>query len=70
MNWCFLTDFIDSSGRNRTYNPSVNSRRVSVGVRMFSTEYRGAKRREWSLFGAQLDQILDHVFQLIPVLTT
>ena len=35
MNWCFLTDFIDSSGRNRTYNPSVKSRqicRLSVAI--------------------------------------
>jgi hypothetical protein len=33
---------------------------------MFSTEQRGAERRNWSLFGAQLDQILDQVFQPSP----
>jgi len=31
-------NLIGSSGRTRTYNPSVNSRMVSAGVRMFSTE--------------------------------
>ena len=30
---------------------------------MFSAAYRGAKRKHRSPFGAQLDQILDHVFQ-------
>jgi hypothetical protein len=29
---------------------------------MFSTAYRGAKRKHRSLFGTQLDQILDHVY--------
>jgi hypothetical protein len=32
---------IGSSGRTRTYNPSVNSRIVMLGVHMFSTEYEG-----------------------------
>jgi hypothetical protein len=45
-----------------TYNPSVNSRMLRLGVHMLSTEYRGAKRNNRSLLGAQLDQILDHVF--------
>jgi hypothetical protein len=29
---------IGSSGRTRTYNPSVNSRMVNSGARMLSTE--------------------------------
>lgn len=44
-----------------TNNPSVNSRMLRLGVHMLSMEYRGAKRKDRRLFGAQLDQILDHV---------
>jgi hypothetical protein len=41
-----------SSGRTRTYNPSVNSRMLTVGARLFSMEYTGAKRHDRSLRGA------------------
>ena len=47
---------IGSSGRTRTYNPSVNSAVVRRGVRMLSTEYRGAERTIWSRFGAQFGE--------------
>ena len=49
-------DLIGSSGRTRTYNPSVNSAVVRLGVRMLSTEYRGDERTIWSLFGAQFGE--------------
>ena len=48
-----------SSGRTRTYNPSVNSRRLRPGVPLLSTECRGLRSSKWSPFGARLDQILD-----------
>ncbi len=52
---------IGSSGRTRTYNPSVNSRGLSPGAYVFSTEYRGLIWTDRSLCGAQLDQGLDQV---------
>jgi transposase InsO family protein len=56
-----LTDFL------RAYNFADSQLWDTFGggkirVRVFSMEQRGAKGRNWSLFGAQLDQILDHVF--------
>jgi hypothetical protein len=47
---------LGSSGRTRTYNPSVNSAVLRLGVRMFSTEYRGAERTNRSLFGTQFGE--------------
>jgi hypothetical protein len=34
-----VIDFIGSSGRTRTYNPSVNSRPEATGVPVFSVTY-------------------------------
>ena len=39
-----------------TYNPSVNSRMLRLGAHMLSTEYRGAKRNDRSLCGAQFGE--------------
>ncbi len=51
-----MLEIFGSSGRTQTYNPSVNSAVVRLGVRMLSTEYRGAERTIWSLFGAQFGE--------------
>jgi len=54
---------IGSSGRTRTYNPSVNRGIVKPGKPMISKEYGGAKGTIWSLFGAQFGEEFGEVLK-------
>ena len=51
-------------GRNRTFNLSVKSRMLTLGVYVFSTEYRGANRNDRSLWGAQFGEEFGEVLAL------
>ncbi len=47
---------IGSSGRTRTYNPSVNRGIIKHGTSMLSMEWGGAERSKWSHLGTQFGE--------------